>query len=111
MNISAFRSIAAFGLAAMLFAFPAFALDLQQARASGAVGEQADGYIAALSHSPEVAALVSDVNAKRRQEYARIAKEKGQPVDVVAKLAAQQVIGSLGAGASYQGADGSWKKR
>lgn len=94
-----------------LIAAPAWALDLQQARSSGLVGEKPDGYIAAVQASPEVNALVASVNAQRQQEYARIAKEKGQTVDVVAKLAAPEIIGKLGAGQYYQGSDGAWKKR
>jgi uncharacterized protein YdbL (DUF1318 family) len=69
----------------------AFALDLQTARSSGAVVEKSTGYIDAAKSSPEVDALVADVNAKRKAEYERIAKEKGQPVEVVAKLAAQEL--------------------
>jgi uncharacterized protein len=92
-------------------AVPAFALDLQSARAQGTVGEKLDGYVAALQQTPEVAALVADVNAKRKQEYARISKEKGQPVDVIAKLAAEEIINGLAPGSSYQGTDGGWKKR
>jgi len=98
-------------LAGFLFAGPAFALDLQQARGSGLVGERLDGYIAAVNPSPEVMRLVEEVNAKRKQEYARISKEKGQPVDVVAKLAAEQIISGLAPGSLYQSPDGGWKKR
>jgi uncharacterized protein len=92
-----------------LLALPALALDLHEARSSGLVGEKADGYVAALKPSADVTALVSDVNAKRRQEYARISKQNGQPVDVVAKLAAAQIIENLDPGSKYQAADGSWK--
>jgi uncharacterized protein YdbL (DUF1318 family) len=98
-------------LIGLFAASPAFALDLQGARAQGAVGEKLDGYVAALQQTPEVTALVADVNAKRKQEYAKISKEKGQPVDVVAKLAAEEIINGLAPGSSYQGADGGWKKR
>lgn len=94
-----------------LIAFPAFALDLHSARASGQVGEKADGYIEALQTTPEVASLVADVNAKRKAEYARISSQNGQPVDVVAKLAAEQIIGKLGKGEKYQDASGSWKSK
>ena len=93
----------------LLAASPAFALDLQSARASGALGEKLDGYVAALK--PEAGDLAADVNAKRKAEYARISKENGQPVDVVAKLAAGQVIANLPAGAMYQDAGGGWKKK
>ncbi|NTU76730.1 MAG: YdbL family protein [Alphaproteobacteria bacterium] len=98
-------------VAALLMATSAWALDLHQARSSGMVGEKADGYIAALQSTPELQALVSDVNAKRQQEYARISAQNGQPVDVVAKLAAQQIVGNLQPGNRYQGADGGWKTK
>lgn len=98
-------------LAGSLIALPALALDLQQARASGMVGEKLDGYIAALNPSADVSALVADVNAKRKAEYARISSKNGQPVEVVAKLAAQEIVNGLPKGASYQGPDGSWKTK
>jgi uncharacterized protein YdbL (DUF1318 family) len=103
-----------FGLLAVMatfITFPAFALDLHQARASGLVGEQLDGYAIALKANAEVSVLVAEVNTKRKEEYARISKGNGQTVDVVAKLAAQQIIAGLDAGSPYQGSDGSWKKR
>lgn len=96
---------------ATLISFPAFALELHQARASGLIGEQLDGYAVALKANAEVTTLVADVNAKRKEEYARISKGNGQTVDVVAKLAAQQIIAGLDAGSPYQGSDGNWKKR
>jgi len=102
---------ALFTLLGLLIAGPALALDLHSARTSGQVGEKLDGYVAALASTPDVQSLVSEVNAKRQQEYARISKQNGQPVDVVAKLAAQQIITQLPAGSSYQAPDGSWKKR
>jgi uncharacterized protein len=98
-------------LLGLLVATPALALDLHGARSAGLVGEKADGYAQALNSTPDVAALVADVNAKRQQEYARISKENGQPADVVAKLAAQQIITGLSAGASYQTPSGEWKKK
>lgn len=95
----------------MLLAAPAYALDLQQARASGLIGEKLDGYAAARSDAADVQALVAEVNAKRKQEYARISIENNQSVDVVAKLAAAQIINGLAPGVYYQAPDGGWKKR
>jgi uncharacterized protein YdbL (DUF1318 family) len=97
--------------AALLAASPALALDLQGARSSGLVGEKPNGYVEAVKPSPDVLSLVGDVNAKRKEEYARISKENGQSVEVVGQLAAQQIISKLPAGSLYQGSDGSWKKR
>jgi uncharacterized protein YdbL (DUF1318 family) len=102
---------ATFALLGMFAALPAFALDLQQARLTGDIGEKADGYVAPLKPTPEINTLAGEVNAKRRLEYSRISKANGQPVDVVAKLAAPQIIGGLPAGSRYQGSDGAWKTR
>lgn len=105
------RNVAVMSLVLMLLAMPAFALDLQEARSAGLVGEGLSGYAEVIVNRPDVQALVKDVNAKRKQEYTRISQANGQSVDVVAKLAAEQVISRLSAGALYKGADGSWKKR
>jgi uncharacterized protein YdbL (DUF1318 family) len=85
-------------MVAALFAMPAAALDLHSARATGLVAETAEGYIKAVKPSAEVNALVAEVNAKRRAEYARISAENGQPIDVVGKLAAPQIAKSIAAG-------------
>jgi len=105
------RTLTLLALVGTLLAMPAFALDLQQARGTGQVGEKLDGYVAAIAGTPEVKTLVADVNAKRREEYTRISKQNGQPVNIVAKLAAEEVINKLPPGSAYQGSDGSWKKR
>jgi uncharacterized protein len=105
------RIFTALLLLCSLLALPAFAMDLRAARGAGLVGEKPDGYVAAVKPSPEVQSLVGEVNARRQQEYANISKQNGQPVDVVAKLAAQEIITKLAPGSLYQGPDGSWKKR
>jgi len=78
------------GLIIFLVANPAFALDLQSARAGGMVVEQPTGYIKAVK--PEAGALVAEVNAKRKAEYERIAKEKGTKIEDVAAIAAQELM-------------------
>lgn len=95
----------------MLLSAPAFALDLHAARAAGLIGETSGGYVAVIKATPETEALAANVNARRRNEYARISAENKQPVDVVARLAAQQIIAGLEPGALYQDADGAWKRR
>lgn len=105
-----FRFIAV-TLAFILLAFPAMAADLHAARKAGLVGERLDGYVAVLKSTPEAESVAAAVNARRRQEYARISAENKQPADVVAKLAAAQIIQSLEPGDYYQGSDLSWKRR
>ncbi len=86
------KSLILMSVIAVLAASSAFAMDLQSARKSGAVVEQVTGYIKAAQPSPEVDALVADVNAKRKAEYARIAREQGTSVDAVAAVAAQELL-------------------
>lgn len=95
-------------LAIAWLATPALAMDLHEARAAGIVGEQSDGYVVALDGSADAKALAADVNNGRQQEYARISKENGQPVAVVAKLAAEQIFKNLPKGSKYQNAAGAW---
>ena len=91
----------AFVVMALLAAVPALALDLETAKQQGVVGEQTDGFVGAVAAapSPEVAALVADVNRKRRASYEQIAQNTGATVDEVAKLAAQKLIGRAPSGA------------
>ena len=91
-----------------IVANPAFAMDLASARASGVVGEKADGYVAVIKSSDEADALAAEVNARRKAEYAKISAANSQPVAVVAKLAAEQIIGKLDSGSMYQNAKGAW---
>jgi len=99
-----FAAIAAFSM----IAGSAYALDLQEARAKGLVGETQAGYVARISGGGDVSQLVGDVNLKRRAEYEKIATEKGQTVEVVAKVAAGTIINNLPAGAKYKDASGKW---
>jgi uncharacterized protein len=85
-------------LAVSFLASSAYALDLHTARSTGLVGELPTGYIKALKPSPEVDALVEEVNAKRRAEYTRISKQNGQSVEVVGALAAPQIAKGIAAG-------------
>ncbi len=84
------------GIFAVTLSAPVLALDLQQARAQGILAEQPNGYIKVAVPSPEATKLASDVNAARKAEYQRISKENGQPIDVVAKIAAGEIAKKLG---------------
>lgn len=97
--------------AVAVLAGQAWAMTLDQARSAGLVGEKRDGYVAVIGSDSGAQTLVNDVNARRRQEYEKISRQNGQPVSVVAKLAADHIIGGLPGGAFYQGTDGSWKKK
>jgi hypothetical protein len=90
----------------------AAALDLDDAKAKGLVGEKTDGYVAAVAATPsaEVKALVTDVNAKRKVAYQEVATRNGTDPVEVAKLAAQKLLERAPAGAWIQ-ADGRWYQK
>jgi hypothetical protein len=97
---------------ALAIALPAFALDLDEARAKGSVGERSDGYVAAVKENPsgEVKQLVDEVNAKRRAHYEEIASRNGAPVEAVAALAGQKLLANAPAGQFVNDGSG-WKKK
>jgi len=77
-----------------LMATPALALDLDQARSQGLIGERPDGLVGAVAASPnaEVAALVQSVNAARLESYKAVAQKNGTPLDAVQKIAGDKQI-------------------
>lgn len=102
------------GIAWMLAAAPpALALELDDARAQGLVGEQSDGYIGAVSASPspEVRQLVAEVNAKRRAAYEDIARKNGTAVAAVAALAGQRLLERAPPGAWIGDGSGRWYQK
>jgi len=96
----------------LAIAVPVLALDLDEARAKGAIGERADGYVAAVKDDPskEVKALVAEVNAKRRAHYEEIAKRNGAPVEAVAMLAGQKLVAGAASG-QYVDSGSGWAKK
>ena len=95
----------------VLMTVPAFALTLHQARDAGILGEKNDGYVAVLKKTPEAEALAQDINKKRTQEYERISKQNGQPIEIISVRAAKQIAKGINAGNRYQDAKGDWKTR
>ncbi|WP_064608484.1 YdbL family protein [Photobacterium sp. J15] len=101
----------------LLFAFfisaQAFALDLQQAKSQGLVGETNTGYVAAVTSnpSPEVRKLVTGVNALRKDRYKKIAVSHGLTTTEVGKLAYKKAIEKTESGHYYQNAAGKWVRK
>ena len=100
-------------LATILISVAAFAMDLQQAKSAGWVGEQIDGYVGLVRGDapPEVRQLVNSVNDQRRQHYRRIANEQGIEVRQVELLAAEKAIEKTPAGQHVQNTSGSWVRK
>ncbi|KAA9132648.1 DUF1318 domain-containing protein [Marinihelvus fidelis] len=90
-----------------------FAMDLGQAKSEGLVGEKPDGYLGLVDSgaSSDVRALVQDVNAKRRANYQRIAKQQGAPLAEVEKVGGMTAIDKTQRGHYVMDASGRWVKK
>ncbi|HLB80487.1 MAG TPA: YdbL family protein [Dongiaceae bacterium] len=107
------RLVAALAIiAGLALAVPAAAGPLDDAKAAGYVGEQPDGYLGLVRPDApaDVAAMVADVNAKRRAHYADIAAGTGSSVDQVGAVVAQKVYQEAAPG-HYLLVNGQWVQR
>lgn len=98
-------------VAALLLSVTAAALDLNQAKSEGLVGEQPNGYLGVVKATPAAVELVSDINDKRRSAYERIAKQNGITLDQVSKLAGQKAIERTAAGEYIKTPTGQWVEK
>lgn len=107
--------VAIAGLMAVTFAGPASAQRdpaYQQARASGAIGEQTDGYLGFVkSPTPAIKAMVDDINIKRKAAYTQQARANGATVEQFAFTTACRLIAQTEPNEKYQAPDGSWQTR
>lgn len=95
-----------------LSASAAFAISLEDAKREGLVGEDAGGYLAAVSSpSKDVRDLVRDVNEKRSQEYQRIAESNDIAITDVEQLAGRKAIEKTAAGQYIRLPGGNWQKK
>lgn len=95
-----------------VIASPAYADGLDTAKAQGVVGERPDGLLGIVgTPSPEVSALVKDVNARRVTLFKKIAGEKGQSLAAVQAVSGQEFIARTPAGQYVMDASGKWVKK
>ena len=74
------------------------------------IGERADGYLGLVvsSASSDVKTLVAEINAKRKSEYLRIAKNNNLSLDQVQALAGKKTIGKTPGGQCVM-RNGGWE--
>ena len=77
---------------ALFLAAPALALNLDEAKSQGLVGEKIDGYIGAVKSSSAVNALVNSINSQRKSHYRQISKKNGTSLSTVERLAGEKLI-------------------
>jgi uncharacterized protein YdbL (DUF1318 family) len=87
------------------------AIELDEARQRGLVGERADGLVGAVTASAEAAVLVQAVNDARLDDYRKIAAEQGTSLEAVRAIAgARQIERARANGWYFMDASGRWKK-
>lgn len=84
-----------------------------QLRATGKVGEQANGYMGIVgAASGDLQAQVDAVNIERRKLYTDLAAKRGAKIEEVAATTACDLFANrVGPGQYYRGTDGRWQKR
>jgi hypothetical protein len=107
-NFIGLNLLSLFGI--LIFCSTAFALNLQEAKTKGLVGETPSGYLAVVKVSPEAQALVQDINAKRKAAYSGIAAKNGAPLDEVARAAGREAIAKAPPGSFVQNEGGQWRQ-
>ena len=82
-------------------------------RATGKVGEQADGYLGVVgAPSAEIRSKVNAVNIKRRAYYTEIAQKRNAKIEEVGAATACEIFASrIQTGQYYRLSDGVWRQR
>ncbi|PSW20243.1 DUF1318 domain-containing protein [Photobacterium sanctipauli] len=97
----------------IFISFSAFALDLQQAKDQGLVGEANNGFVAPVTSRPsqDVKNLVATVNKRRTERFKKIAVSHGLTAREVGQLAHKKAVEKTEYGHYYQNASGKWVKK
>ncbi len=97
-------------LLSLCLSVSAWALDLDQAKSNGLVGEQRDGYLGVVTkgHS-EAAQLVQRINHKRKQKYLEIADQQNTALTNIERIAGEKLTARAAQeNTPYQTPDGQW---
>ncbi len=94
----------------LLLSLPAAALELGDAKSRGLVGETATGYLGVIKSSPDVDALVKNINAQRKAQYQKIADKNKIGLEAVEVRAGQKAMSKTPAG-EYVNPGSGWQKK
>lgn len=91
----------------------AWAIDIDEAKAQGLVGEAMTGYLAAVKVPPsaEVKALIDDVNAKRKALFERTAAKTDTTLIQVSHRFYELAVQRTATGHYYQNSSGDWVRK
>ncbi len=99
-----------FSLVTLLLCQPVFALELQEAKTQGLVGESPSGYLETVKSTPKADQLIKEINAKRKTHYQKIAKKNKTPLKTIEKMAGKKALEKTLVG-QYIKVGGAWKKK
>ena len=87
-------------------------MGLDEAKQSGLIGEQINGYLGTVSDSanPTVKELVADINKKRKAKYSEIAQSQNAPLEQVEKQSGEMLIKRTQQG-HYINIGAGWQKK
>lgn len=83
---------------------------LSQAKASGQVGEMANGYLGVVKNEGNATAIASQINDARRKEYQALAKKNGINLNDVETMAGQKAQEKTPSG-QYINVGGQWQRK
>jgi len=91
----------------------AMAGPLDQPKADGLIGEQANGYLGLVSQNvpADIKTLVRDVNSKRKVRYQKIAGNQNVPLSEVEKVGGTTAIDRTLRGNYIKDSSGRWRKK
>jgi len=84
---------------------------VDQLKASGAIGENNRGFLEVRGGGGDAASVVSAENRDREAVYAEIAKRAGSTSEQVGKARARRIAAASEAGVWLQREDGNWYKK
>ncbi len=91
---------------------PARADQLDTAKVQGLVGERPDGLLGIVgTPTPELQALVSNINGRRLELFKGIAAKNGQSLAAVQAVSGEEFMARTPAGQYIMGSDGRWTKK
>lgn len=90
-----------------------WAINLQDAKAKGLVGEQPNGYLGLVKPDTtgDVKAMIDEINGLRKKEYQSIAQRNKTELNVVEALAGKKAIEMTPSGQYIKLPSGGWTRK
>jgi len=98
-------------IAVLTITFSAWAMNLNEAKQKGLVGEMANGYLGIVVASTDISTLVASVNKKRKNIYINLARKNKITMQQVTVLAGKKAIAKTQPGHFIKNTSGSWVKK